>query len=116
MQRENYILMFDPATAEDFELNQGLEEFHNKDLVNERESALAENLFHELLKFLRLSEVAYSDCLGYKKPLLLGGTDTTDNYELTDIEVYWEFQRQIYLQTKDLPEGTKIDTIIFKSK
>jgi len=109
--RENYILMFDPATAEDFELNQSLTLFHNEDLIDERETFLAEHLFNEVIKFLGINEISYHDCAGYKTPLFLNGSDALNNYEISNMEVYWEMQRQIYHQIKDLPPGTKINSI-----
>jgi hypothetical protein len=112
--KENCILMFDPATAEDFELNQNLISFHNHDLVDERESFLAEQLFNQVIISLGINEINYDECAGYKVPLFLNGSDALDNYEISNMEVYWEMQCQIYLQIKDLPPGTKINSIKFK--
>lgn len=109
--RKNIILMFDPATGEDFELNQSLISFHNQDLVLEREALLAEQLFEETITSLGIKEVNYNDCIGYKIPLFLNGSDALDNCEISNMEVYWEMQCQIYLQIKDLPPGTKINSI-----
>lgn len=114
VNRENCILMFDPATGEDFELNENLLLFHNESLVYERESVLAEQLFNKVINVLSVSKINYNDCIGYKVPLFLGGSDTLNNYELSNMEVYWEIQCQLYLQIKDLPPGTKIDSIKFK--
>ena len=50
LQKPNYLLMFDPATAEDFEIHETLDLFHNNDLVYDRESLLSENLYNDLLK------------------------------------------------------------------
>ena len=112
-QKKGVIYMFDPATAEDFELEQSLAQFHNEDLVYDRETTLAEQTFIEVLKILNIKEVDYDACAGYKIPLFLGGMDDIKNYELSEIEVYWEIQRQIYMQIKDLPPGTKINSIKF---
>jgi len=61
-----------------------------------------------------ISEVRYGECIGHKVPLFLNGSDTIDNYEVTDMEVYWELQCQVYSQIKNLPPGTKINSIKFE--
>jgi hypothetical protein len=38
----------------------------------------------------------------FKQPLSLGGADEVSNYEVTDMEVYWEINRQIFLQIRNL--------------
>jgi hypothetical protein len=114
MNRANYILMFDPATAEDFELKGSLASFHNQDLVHEREPLLAERLFNQVIMSLGIDDINYNDCAGYKVPLFLNGSETLDNYEISNMEVYWEIQCQIYIQIKNLPPGTKIDSIKIK--
>lgn len=50
----------------------------------------------------------------YKKLPILGGNYTVDNFETTLIEVHFSFAGQIHEQVKDLPDGTKINTIKFK--
>ncbi|HYC83579.1 MAG TPA: hypothetical protein VEB86_00095 [Chryseosolibacter sp.] len=51
VSKNDMILMFDPATAEVSELNQNLISFHNKDLVDDLDSFLSENIsipsFHQ---------------------------------------------------------------------
>jgi hypothetical protein len=108
------ILMFDPATAEDFELNESLEMFHNQSLVDEKFDTLADDKFTEILTNLKLEGIGFEQCIGYKKPLFLGGKDSIDNNELVNLEVYWEIQSQIYHQIKNLPPGTKINKISFE--
>lgn len=113
---EKIIFMFDPATAEDFEVHTTLAEFHNSDLVRDRDNTVAERLFHEALKYLGLLKIQYQECLGYKIPLFLSGEDKVTNYEVIDVEVSWEFQLQIYAQTRDLKPGTKIGDVIFRKR
>jgi len=114
LRRENYILMFDPSTGEDFELNQDLVMFFIEDLIKDRDSILSGQLFHLATEFFHVEKIGYNNCIGYKIPLFLNGTDTLDNRELCDMEVYWEFQCQIYHQIKDLPPDTKIKSIKFE--
>jgi hypothetical protein len=50
-------------------------------------------------------------CYGYKKPPILGGEITIDNFEPTDLSVHFGILGQIHRQVKDLPPGTKISNI-----
>jgi hypothetical protein len=111
---EHVIVMFDPATVEYYELAADLKDFHNKDLVADRDETVSEASFIPALKKMNITEIAIDKCVGYKVPLFLGGTYDYTNYEITDIEVYWEMQCQMFQQIKDLPPGTKISSIKFK--
>jgi hypothetical protein len=111
---ENVIVMFDPATVEYYELAADLKDFHNKHLVDDRDGTVSEAGFTAALKKMNITELAIDKCVGYKIPFFLGGKDDYTNYEITDIEVYWELQCQIFGQIKDLPPGTKINSIKFK--
>ena len=104
------ILMLDPATAEAFELEKNIELFFNEDLVEYKKEMLEFDKFKHLKKKLN-SKLKFEECFGFKKMLFLGGKDDLENYELIDLEVYWELNYQIYTKTKDLPGGTLIDNI-----
>jgi hypothetical protein len=112
----NLILMFDPATVEDYKLERNVIDFHNIDLVDNRESMLSDLLFKQVKHFLKIEKVAYQECIGYRVPLFLNGMDEFPNQEIIDMEVYWETQCQLYKQIKDLPEGTKIGSIKFTER
>ncbi len=115
ISNSNTIYMFDPATGEDFELQQTIYSFHNEDLVNDTDDMLAINLFKKVLAFYKINNIGYNKCMGYKTPLFLGGKDGIENYEIQDMEVYWHITNQLYKQVKDLPGGTKIKNINFNS-
>jgi hypothetical protein len=106
----NKIYMLDPATGEDFEMEQSVEGFLNDDLINYQEETFNKDVFNEVLIEEKQS-LGFDQCFGFIKPLFLGGEDKLDNYEITDMEVYWEFNYQIFLKTRNLPPGTKIDEI-----
>ncbi|TDW99183.1 T6SS immunity protein Tdi1 domain-containing protein [Dinghuibacter silviterrae] len=112
-QRINIIVVFDPATVEVFEASNELKTFHNVMLLNKDDDLLEAAKFREVMSFLGQTTLAFNNCLGFKKPLFLNGPDELDNLEIIDVEVYWEFQVQIYNQIKDLPPGTKIDLTRF---
>lgn len=52
-------------------------------------------------------------CVGYRRPLFLGGTATVDNLEVVITEVYWSINGQIWRQVEDLPPGTPISGVSF---
>lgn len=54
------------------------------------------------------------ECAGYRIPLFLGGEDSLENMEVSDMEVYWDMTDQLWEAVKDLPEGTKIGNISFE--
>lgn len=111
---DNVLVMFDPSTVEYFEMAGDIADFHNIDLVDDRDATVSENSFHSTMSRLRINELDINQCVGYKVPLFLGGNDDPGNYEVVDMEVYWDIQVQIYNQIKDLPPGTKISGIKFK--
>jgi hypothetical protein len=47
----------------------------------------------------------------FKKPPVLGGEFSLDNLEQTDFCVHLSFAGQIFNKLKDVPEGSKIDSI-----
>lgn len=49
---------------------------------------------------------------GFKQLPILGGAYDPENYELTDIEVYFAMSGQINLQIKDIPDGTQVNFTI----
>jgi hypothetical protein len=48
------------------------------------------------------------ECVGYRKPLFLGGADNLTNVEMLDLDVYWTLTAQLIAKTRGLPAGTKI--------
>lgn len=49
-----------------------------------------------------------------QNPLFLGGEDSLENMEISDMEVYWDMTDQLWEAVKDLPEGTKIGNVSFE--
>jgi hypothetical protein len=108
------IVMFDPSTAESFRVESGIAAFHNIDLLREEDDLLSKSNCLEIKEKLGIDELGFAECIGYKRPLFIGGEDSIDNYQKQNLEVYWEFNCQIYLQIKGLPPGTKINSINFE--
>ncbi len=55
-----------------------------------------------------------NQCYGYKIPPFLGGAYNVDNCEPTDMSVHYAFLADIWRQTKDLPDGTKIKAVVIE--
>ena len=111
-KRKGMILLLDPATGEFFELKQSISGFFEEDLQEYFGDTLETDVFNRLIPSLAPA-IDCGECIGYKKPLVLGGGGHTLNFEVMDMEVYWEFMRQIILKIRNLPIGTKIGKIEF---
>ncbi|MEO7213444.1 hypothetical protein [Mucilaginibacter sp.] len=110
-QNTQQLYMFDPSSGEDFELGQNVLLFHENDLVDDTDAMLSDDLFLEALKWAEVPGLNYDECLTPKNSLLLGGEDILEEYEVSDLDVHWHIHDQIYNQIKDLPPGTKINSI-----
>ncbi len=86
---------------------ESLEEFETKLNNNEQ---VAEWFLVGLVEKIKEHglELTEKHLYGYKKLPILGGEYEPENFELTDIEVYFELSGQIHKQINDLPDGTKI--------
>lgn len=104
------ILSMEPGAGEVLQIPNGIEAFHNVDLIEYEDAALAFNFFQEW-KSLSGEEIGLGQCVGYKTPLFLGGSDTVDNLELIDREVYTDICGQLRGQTLTLKEGQVISGI-----
>lgn len=105
---EPMILMLEPGTGEQLEIPATFDTFHEQILREQQAAALAVNFFSEWKSINHLN-IKHSQCVGYKIPLFLGGGDTIENLELSDMEVYWEICAQALNQTRNMPKGTKIE-------
>jgi len=110
VEGEPGVVMLEPGTGEALEIPCGIVSFHEVELIDYREEALAES-FHAQWRSTGGSPPLITQCVGYKRPLFLGGSDTIDNLELTSLDVYWELARQLLEQTRGVPIGTVVDNI-----
>jgi hypothetical protein len=85
-------------------------QFHDRELVDYGEEALARSFF-DLWRASRGQSPALAECVGYRRPLFLGGRDSIDNLELSELDVYWTIMGQLRRQARGLPEGTPISEI-----
>jgi hypothetical protein len=82
------ILMFEIGTADVLEIPCDLLSFHNDEIPVYVDACLAVEFFKKWKK-IDNSQLKMNQCVGYKIPLFLGGEDTVENLEISDMEVYW---------------------------
>lgn len=105
------VLLFEPGTGEALEIPVPFSRFHDEELVDYAEEALARSFFDEWRRSGgRTPDL--SECIGYRRPLFLGGEDAVPNLEVSDLDVYWAIMGQLRLQAKGLPEGALISRVI----
>lgn len=104
------VVLLEPGTGQALEIPSNLETFHTDELLEYGEAALAIS-FHEAWLAAGGSAPRLDQCVGYRKPLFLGGADDFDNLELSDLDVYWHLFGQIIQQTRRLPTGTAVHII-----
>ncbi|EWM17837.1 T6SS immunity protein Tdi1 domain-containing protein [Kutzneria sp. 744] len=107
-KRNPLVCVVDMGEGRVFEIPASLGDFHNVELVDYANEALAADWFSEWRVTQGGLGLKFEQCVGYRTPLFLGGTDGDDNLEIADIDVYWALTSQIYEQVKSLPEGTPI--------
>lgn len=101
------VLLFEPGTGEALRIPSNLHTFHNSGLIEFGEAALSIS-FYEQWRASDGDAPAYDQCIGYRKPLFLGGVDEVENLELSDLDVYWHIMGQLIEQTRGLPPGTSV--------
>ncbi|MGN6218880.1 MAG: hypothetical protein ACTHNQ_05205 [Microbacterium sp.] len=104
------ILMLEPGTGEVLTIPVVLSEFFHEEIVDYPDAALAESFFMEW-KASGGRAPAFTESVGYRTPLFLGGVDEVSNLELTDTAVYWDVVGQIRIRASELPAGTRIGTV-----
>src|SRR3954471_19188084 len=64
------VVMFEPGTGQALKIPANIETFHDDELVNFGEAALAVDFYRRWQKLAR-TKLEYDQCIGYKKPLFL---------------------------------------------
>lgn len=105
------VMMFEPGTGEALEIPVPFSRFHDEELVDYTEEALARSFFEEW-RHSGGPSPKFSECVGYRRPLFLGGKDVVENLELSDLDVYWTLMGQLRRQARGLPEGTPITGVV----
>ena len=106
---ERLVAMAEPGTGELLQIPANFAAFHEDELVSYGEAALARAGFEDWSRANPgVVPLAATDCVGYSVPLFLGGSDTPDNFEVIDIDVYWTICGQLRQGTRTMPAGTTI--------
>jgi hypothetical protein len=105
------VLMLEPGTGQGLEIPVSFSRFHDEELVDYTNEALAVEFFSEWLSVHGGSAIGFDQCVGYRTPLFLGGRDDVANLELSDVDVYWTIMGQLRLQAMKLPSGTPISRV-----
>ncbi|WP_397538201.1 T6SS immunity protein Tdi1 domain-containing protein [Rummeliibacillus pycnus] len=105
---EAQILMFEPGTGEVLEIPCNFIEFHNEEIPNYSDACLASE-FYNSWKEVNEINLSNDECVGYRVMLFLGGEDTIENLEKSNLEVYWEVCSRVLQKTRSIPEGTTIE-------
>jgi hypothetical protein len=104
------VILFEPGTGEGLEVPCNLLTFHNIELIEERDASLASG-FYEVWASGGGTLPARNQCVGYKVPLFMGGEDSRENVEVSDLDVYWGLMGQLIEATRDLPPGSPIGRV-----
>ncbi|MEV6269041.1 T6SS immunity protein Tdi1 domain-containing protein [Kribbella sp. NPDC051936] len=91
------VMMIEPGTGEALEIPVPVSRFHDEELVDYPEAALARGFHSEWVAACGPS-LRFDQCVGYRVPLFLGGADELDNLEVSDLEVYWDLMGQLRLK------------------
>lgn len=103
------VVLLEPGTGEALEVPVTYSGFHDDALIRFRDACLVPETFDAWLR--TGSAPTFSQCVGYKKPLFLGGDDLISNFELSDIDVYWSLMGQLLVATRNLPAGTPVSSL-----
>ena len=90
------VMLLEPGSGEALEIPASFVDFHDIELVEYGEAALASEFF-EAWAAADASQLPLANklCVGYKVPLFLGGTDDLANLETVDMDVYWTLSAQL---------------------
>lgn len=98
------VVMFEPGTGEALQIPCNIGTFHDEELIEYGDAALASE-FHQRWLKNGGSAPRYEQCVGYRKPLFLGGADELSNLVMSDIDVYWHLMGQLIQKAKGLIPG-----------
>lgn len=95
---ERKVLLLDPCTGEIYEIPYSIEDFFNIVLTEELNAALEYERFNSWKR--TGGGLKQGECVGYKIPLVLGGSDDAANQEVCDFKVHWDFLQEITINTR----------------
>ena len=105
------VLLLEPGTGEALEIPLPFEAFHDEELIDHADAALAVEFFEAWAASSGQVRLQRDQCVGYRVPLFLGGQDVVENLELSDLDLYWSICGQLRRGVLDLPPGTSINQV-----
>lgn len=112
---EPLVLMMEPGSGEVLEIPATFRSFHEEELVNFSNEALAREFFDAWATLNPASlPLLFTQCVGYRVPLFLGGPDELENLEAIDLEVYWTLCGQLLTGVRSMPVGTTIADLVIE--
>ena len=97
--RGGEVLLLEPGTGEALEIPVDREDFLTFELVQQADAAAAYS-FYRQWRDAGNPAPETGQCVGYRKPLFLGGADSVENLELSDLSVYWSVAAQLIAQLR----------------
>lgn len=107
---EPEILMMEPGAGEVMQVPGSVRAFHEVGIDEYADDAFALPFFEEW-RAQDSNELELAECVGYRVPLFLGGSDDVDNLERGDLEVYLDICGQVLNETDELPDGQPIGDV-----
>lgn len=104
------VVMFDAAHGENFLIPADIAGFHDKILVDLPEPTLAQAACRAW-RAAGNGPPPLGQCAGFKRPLVMGGSDEVANLAPIDIAVEWELLQQLWSAKRRLPEGASTDKV-----
>lgn len=104
------VLLLEPGTGQALEIPVDIEGFHAETLVSHADAAVAYGFYKKWLA-AGGRRPGYRECVGYQKPLYLGGNDEVTNLAVSDFDVYWTISAQLLAKVRGLPLGTRVGSI-----
>ncbi|MFI5729195.1 T6SS immunity protein Tdi1 domain-containing protein [Kribbella sp. NPDC051587] len=101
------VMIVEAGTGEALEVPVPFSKFHDEELVDYSEEALAVS-FYLQWQSQTPSPLEFGQCVGYQVPLFLGGKDQVENLELMDIEIYWDIMGRLRAQAREAGLGNAI--------
>ena len=92
------ILLIEPGAGEAMQIPVSFADFHNVELVEYASDALAEPFFMDWLSSGGVSPRP-KECIAYKTPIFLNGSDTIENLEVSNMDLYWHLCGQLRQST-----------------
>jgi hypothetical protein len=105
------VMLCEPGTGEALEIPVPFSLFHDMELVDYTEEALARSFFDQWRE-TGGETPSLTECIGYKRPLFLGGSDVVANLGVSDLNVYWTIMGQLRRQAQGMPEGSRIAGVV----